>query len=482
MLRRAAYQRTQFARLFSPRNASTYQRRPFRPSRLQVVGGLSAAGLLIVGATGALLNTGTHMWLENRLARMKTDVDSDNRQWEWDLESERWTGDPSQGGTDSGLGSQGRKAVRDAWFSQNRPEVYGTTEGTEEAGDVNIVDAVLLRTEVCLRTAITIAEQPDIAPMLHPCTLVDLLTRRAATLERLGPAHVNESRMLYERVWNLLDGKGIHAARIAVKLGDLNQRLGEGQNALAWWARAIQLSCGGEPNSAVPVVPTTPPTSPLAQRTLVSALVSVSAFYAMARQLSQAQGVEEASLNLLRTIRPPESLASASLPQALHFLSLLHRSAIFSLHLSEVLYAQRVPVAECLQRLQTAATSSERVAYALVGMSIWNSDNVATPSAGEPLLPEYENACLEKPATTLLRDARRSAADAWNLMGELTERMGPSHNRLALSYYQRAIGWAGRTNEEGALEAAPETLRDDWTVLWRNYARMRQAVEPTKLK
>lgn len=197
----------------------------------------------------------------------------------------------------------------------------------------------------------------------------------------------------------------------------------------------------------------------------------------MARQLSQAQKIEEGSLNLLRSIRPPDTLASASPPEALHFLSLLHRSAILSLHLAEVLYAQRAPVAECVTRLQAAATSSERVAYALVGTSVRDSDQLL-PNAEEPLLGRYtKNLSLEKPASDLLRDARRSAADIWNLLGELTERMGPSHRRLALDYYTRAVGWAGRTNAEGKLERTDTTLEDDWTLFWRNYTRMKQAVD-----
>ncbi|KAJ7449804.1 hypothetical protein FB451DRAFT_1286594 [Mycena latifolia] len=483
MLQRVASKRALLAASLGQRHAS-FQRQPFRLNRVQAVTGVSAVTLLAIGAAGAMLNTGTHMWLERDLKRLKTDIDSDTREWGWDLEAERWTGDPNQGGTDSALGRQGRKFVRDAWFSHHRPDKYGTlVDNDDGAKDVNMVDAVLLRTELCLRGAIAIAERPDIAPKLHPCTLIDLLTRRAAILERLGPSHLGESRAQYERIWGLLAGKGIQAARVAVKLGDISQRLGEGPDALAWWTRAIQLASDGQPGALEPTVPPTPPSSPAAQRVLVSALMSTSAFYAMARQLSQAQRIEEGSLDLLRSIRTPDSLASASPPQALHSLSLLHRSAILSLHLAEVLYAQRIPAAECLQRLQAAATSSERVAYALVGGTSLRDSEKLAPSTEEPLLPDYvNNPYLEKPASDLLRDARRSAADTWNLMGELTERMGPSHRQLAFKYYQRAIFWAGRMNGEGSLDPAESTLRDDWTLMLRNYTRMREAVETSEPK
>jgi hypothetical protein len=105
------------------------------------------------------------------------------------------------------------------------------------------------------------------------------------------------------------------------------------------------------------------------------------------------------------------------------------------------------------------------------------------PSAEAPLLAGYVgNPYLEKPANDLLRDARRSAADTWNLLGELTERMGPSHRQLALEYYTRAVGWAGRKNQEGKMEPTDSTLSDDWMLIWRNYTRMKQVVDPLESK
>ncbi|KAJ7632613.1 hypothetical protein FB45DRAFT_912935 [Roridomyces roridus] len=392
------------------------------------------------GRSGLALDHGTHLWLEYHLKSLKACMDPETRECGWDVEA-RWTGDPSKGGTDSALGRAGRLAVRNAWFSEKRPETYGPIQGSE---GIHPVDAVILRTEAFLRTAIKIADAPDVSEKIHPCTLIDLLTRRAACLERLAKAdtaHLAEARVQYERAWNLLGGKGIQAARIAVKLGDVSQRL-QSPDALAWWARAISLVSPQDSPTLVPTAPSTPPPSPAAQRVLVSALVSCSAFYATTRQLSEAKKVDEASLNLLRSIPSPDSLATTSPPQTLHSLTLLHRSAIFSSHLAEVSYAQRAPIAQCLQRLKDAAASSERVAYALVGTSVRAAES-AEPDVERPLLPEFaKNPHLEKPASDLLRDARRTAADTWNLMGELAERMG--HKQQAYEYYQRAIGWAGR--------------------------------------
>ncbi|KAF8196334.1 hypothetical protein K438DRAFT_1826026, partial [Mycena galopus ATCC 62051] len=324
-----------------------------------------------------------------------------------------------------------------AWFSHHSPEKYGPLDDEEVArnGAKNVVDAMLLRTELCLRNAIAIAEQPEVVGRLHPSTLPDPLTRRAAIPERLGPSQLIESRAQYDRVFWMLGRKGLQAAHIsAVKLGDVSQRLGEDPDALVWWARAIQLATDNETGT------------------------------------HNTQKIEEGALDLLRSIHTPDSLESASPPQALHSLSLLHCSAILSLHLAE-------PVAECVTRLQAAATSSERVAYALVGTSVRDSDQLA-PSVEEPLLRKYtKDPYLEKPAADLLRDSRRSAADIWTFLGEVKEQMGPSHRQLALDYYARAVGWAGKTNDEGVMERTDCTLEDDWMLIWRNSHRMRQAVD-----
>ncbi|KAK7014867.1 putative dipeptidyl peptidase [Favolaschia claudopus] len=478
------------------RHAST-QRRPFHLNRVQAALGVSALGVLAVGislysgkapprstvsfrsvSVGSSSTPETHVWLERDLQHLKTTkLDPETQALEWDLEADHWTGDPKQGGTDPALTRQGRKAVRDAWFSHHSPEKFESVE--DENGPTNVVDAIFRRTELCLRTAIAIAEQPGVVDKLHPFTIPDLLSRRAAMLERLGPAFVLEAKAQYDRVFNLLGGVGLQAARTAVKLGDLNQRIGEGSDALAWWSRAIQLVCDKKTGSSLPSVPSTPPSSPYAQRILSAALVSTSASYAMARQLSAAQKIEEGALTLLRSIQPPESFASASAPQALHSLTLLHRSAILSLHLAEVLYAQHRPVRECVSNLQTAAASSERVAYALVGTSIRDSPDSPPlgPSAEDPLLGRYrKNPYLEKPASDLLRDARRSAADAWNLLGEITERTGSSP-QLALDYYTRAVEWAGKLNKEGqVMERTDSTLEADWNTLYSNYQRMKQTI------
>jgi hypothetical protein len=84
---------------------------------------------------------------------------------------------------------------------------------------------------------------------------------------------------------------------------------------------------------------------------------------------------------------------------------------------------------------------------------------------------------MQKPAKSLLRDARRTAAEAWNLIGILREGekdRGPEH---ALECYERALGWAGVAADRtgGIGEAGDGMPEAEWKVLWKNYVRVREA-------
>ena len=66
---------------------------------------------------------------------------------------------------------------------------------------------------------------------------------------------------------------------------------------------------------------------------------------------------------------------------------------------------------------------------------------------------------MKNPAKTLIRDARRSAVEAWKLLGVLHEGKGDIKSlQASLDCYGRALGWAGvatsgdGTTEEGILE------------------------------
>ncbi|EGN92443.1 hypothetical protein SERLA73DRAFT_117321 [Serpula lacrymans var. lacrymans S7.3] len=460
----------------------------------------SLVGLFALGITGWTAFEGVHMWVEK--VELAEDQDNEVRRWEWDRDAEKWSGG-SIGGTDSALGFKARHAVRSAWIAQN----WGTGSGASvigsnaftgrnpSTGSLNIIEARLEFAQNFLAIAVKIAEERMSTGSVRPQTMVELLSRHAGILERMGTRDaLFESRSQYERVWAGLPGKGIEAARTALKVGDLNYRLGDSEDALTWWARAINLTQGDGNRlptiNETPTVPESAPSSPSAQRTLISTLVSLSAYYSTSGQLKQAQSVQEASLSLLRSVPSPQSLASASHPQALHSLYLLHRSSLLSIHLAEVLYALRSPSQTSIQYLQRAAESSERVALALTGLPFSHPDAPGSaiphpPASEAPLMSSFQKSlAMRKPAKSLLRDARRSAAEAWNLIGILSE--GPDSGKAqggegmerALECYERALGWAGVAADQvgGIGEAGEGTPEAEWKLIWGNYVRAREAV------
>ncbi|KAI0341668.1 hypothetical protein BDW22DRAFT_1345994 [Trametopsis cervina] len=455
----------------------------------------SAVGLLVVSVTTWTVFEGAHIWVER--VELASETDPEVRKWQWDAEAEGWTGGRS-GGTDPALGYFGRHTVRGAWMSQNwgtgsGGSIIGSNafsgRGGSGGGGLNTIEARLEYAQAFLTTALQTADKVLDSGKLRPQTYSDLLARHASVMERMGTRDgLFEARSEYERVWASLPEKPIDAARIALKLGDVNNRLGDRDDALTWWARAMQLvhpQSGSQPENVAPVIPSTPPTEPLAQRTFISLLVSLSAFYATSGHLRQAQAVQEASLDVLRSIRQPDSFESTSAPHALHALYILHRSALLSIHLAEVLYALRKKTVASMEYLARAAESSERVALALTGLPSIHPDAPGSkiphpPSSETSLIPAYtKSVSMKKPAKSLLRDARRTAAEAWSLMGILAESSdAPGSTQKALDCYERALGWAGvGADRAGGIGKAGEgTLESEWQVLWSNYVRARDVV------
>lgn len=458
----------------------------------------SAIGVVAVGLTSFTAYEGAHYWVES--VELTPDTDAEVHKWEWDVEAERWA-QGLAGGTDPGLGFIGRHAVRAAWMAQNwgigaaniAPSSTMSGRPASGSGDMNVVEARLEVAQAFLSVAIqAAAKHPE---KMRPQTMSELLQRHAGIMERMGTREaLFTARRDLEKVWASLPGQGIDAARTALKLGDLNQRIGDREDALSWWARSIQLVQDKDartPSDVPPPLPSSVPSSPLSQRTFISALVSLSAFYATSGQLRQAQAVQESSLDLLRSIRQPESLETAPPPQALHALYILHRSSLLSIHLAEVLYALRNKQPTSMEWLARAAESSERVALALTGLSPVHPDAPQSriphpPSSEIPLMPAYaKSLSMRKPAKSLLRDARRTAAEAWNLMGLLTEATeAPGAQKQALECYERAVGWAGIGNDRagGVGKAGEGTLEVEWNVLWNNYVRTRNAVKKEESK
>lgn len=439
----------------------------------------SLLGALGLGFTGWTIFEGTHLWVES--VELASDVDDEIRRWEWHQDAEGWTGG-EHGGTDPALGFRARHLLRGSWMAENWG--VGSTRFSDNAGigSLNAIEARLDFAQNYLDMTIKIAETKMMSAKLRPQTFNELLFRHGSILERIGTKEaLFEARLKYERVWASLLGKGTDAARIASKLGDLNFRLGDSNDALAWWTRSLSLSQGTQQTegTVVPTIFQSAPSSPSAQRTLTSTLVSLSAYYSTSGQLKQARQLQETALALLRSIPSPPNITAVSPPQMLHSLYLLHRSSLISIHLAEVLYALRSPRQSSFDYLSRAAESSARVALALTGLPFNPPDAKGsgvvhhdTPAQDASILPLFAKShAMRKPATGLLRDARRTAAEAWNLMGILSEQGGDMEH--ALTCYERAVGWAGVTSDqsspgEGMLEA-------DWKVMWANYSRARDA-------
>jgi hypothetical protein len=162
---------------------------------------------------------------------------NDGNGTEWDQEAEKWSGGDT-GGTDLALGFKGTHVVCSAWMAQNwvigpGSSVIGSNtfsgKGPSGAGGLNVVEAQLEFAREYLSIVLAIAETRSSNGKLHPQTIGRLLTRHAAILEWMGPSQPSwfELRSQLERVWDGLHDQGIEAARAALKLGDLNHRLGD---------------------------------------------------------------------------------------------------------------------------------------------------------------------------------------------------------------------------------------------------------------
>jgi hypothetical protein len=442
----------------------------------------SGIGVFLFSAVSA-----THLWIEK--VEFVPETDKNCLDWQWDVEAERW-GQSEDGGTDPSLGFMARFGIRSAWL-----EHYWTSPGTlkqikPQSNQSTLFDDAAAPVERRLQTTrnfldgvLDIALPKEAAGLLRSQTVTDIFIRRADVSERMGTkAGLEDALYDLQRVWSRLPAEGHLASRIALKLGDLNFRLGNRDNTLAWWARCFQMISSPGPNTQtppLPVVPSSPPSSPAEQRILASALVSLSAFYATTRQLPQAQVLEESALNLLRAIQSPNLSSPASAPRTLHSLYILHRTSLISLHLAEVLYGLKKPPAESMKWLSQAAQSSEQIAFALAGQPTIhpkapNSKIPHPPSPHALLLPEYSKSpSLKKPAKSLIRDARRSAVEAWNLLGVLHERKGDIKSlQASLDCYERALGWAGMATS-GDGNTGEGILEVEWKALQGNFNRVR---------
>ncbi|KAG9003446.1 hypothetical protein FRB93_011070 [Tulasnella sp. JGI-2019a] len=471
----------------------------------------TGAVLISLGVVAFLGFEGTHLYVEN-IAIPAPPVDGDeDAVWGWAASGrESWTG-VGKGGTDPALGYKTRHLLRAAWMAQNwgagtgsQVDQDGLPKGTASGGTGYHLS------EQFLARALTQADLTS-APSgssLSP-TLIDIITLHARVLERLGsPEALSRARADYIRLWGSLSNDvrtHVEAAQVAIKIGDLSGRLKNGEMAEEWWQRALEYATlsGGDTNASsqlgtppLSIVPHLLPPSPPAQRAVVSALVSLSGYYATTQRFDKAAAVENAALRLLSAsstqkvtgVMDSHSTASPhSAPGALHSLFMQHRSSILSVHLAEVLYATRATTqpksrfsrkktedvaAPSQIHLHLAATTSEKVAYALTGTTEPHAGESSAITRG--LAPIYaENPSLARPAEELLRDSRRTAAEAWNLSGLLYELEGrPDTSERALECFERAVHWAGGHDAPKASDT--DVTQQDWKTYWDNYSRTKE--------
>ena len=443
----------------------------------------SLVGLLTLGVTLGTAFEVAHLYVENVALAAETDPDA--RRWEWDLQGDKWS-PRGLGGTEPALGFRCRHAVRSAWMAQNWGTGSGESVigGSNGSGAPNVLDSATQSAQDFLKIAISMAMTNRAnGSNISEDALRTLVTRHATLLESSGyKDSLLEARSELERMWKAFPPSGVEASQIAQRLGDLNRRLGDFDDAVVWWTRAILLAEGNEPTTRIPfTVPASAPSSPLAQRSLISTLVSVSAFYATTGQLKRAQETETMSLDLMRSIKQPESLSSSSPGEALHALYILHRSAVLSIHLAEVQHGLSLPPETSIQWLTNAAESSERVAFALSEATKQASRREAPLStiARSPLAAPYSGSTsMQRPASSLLLDSRRSAAEAWHLIGLLTEGPRSGSPSKAAEYYGRALGWIG-VDAEKLDEGVLPQVDEEWVPLLKNYIRVKSASSQT---
>ncbi|KAG6832412.1 hypothetical protein H0H92_002680 [Tricholoma furcatifolium] len=435
---------------------------------------------------------GVHLWIEKM--ELAPDHDPEVIRWEWDQEGEKWSGDLVKGGTDPALGHTGRHRVRAAWASYN----WGTDSDAAAAAapdngrnadhtgpeNLKLVDTNMSLTASFLSGALHVANERASHGDMHPDTISQLLVRRAIALERLGGEAVQQAKVDFEHAWDGLSSFDITAATIASRLGEISYRLGLTSDAVSWWARALKLTCGAAPDDleTLPTVLKAAPSSPRAQRLLSTTLVSLSTFYAKSGQLKQAQALEEAALTMFESVPPPAPLTSASPPHMLHALYLLQRSSVISVHLAEVLHARSQPLDSSIQYLTSAAETSERVARILTGNPLENRSDSPISVQDAALVSVFTSSrSMKKPAKALLRDAQRTCAEAWNLIGILNEHQ-KKNPKTALQCYERAVHWAGTVKgNSDAMQPRDGMLESEWQMIWNNYIRAKRKVEVKSL-
>ena len=253
---------------------------------------------------------------------------------------------------------------------------------------------------------------------------------------------------------------------------------------------------------------------PLIRRAAISLISSYASNLGMQGQLVEAGALQNMGLQLAKaTDSTKESTPAASLQN----LWLNHRASLLTLNAVEVAHAQGEDIQVGLGRLAEATKQAEEVirniaaAYSTSTRPVIAADGQPaqyTPSRAIPMRnmeiadrfgKNQRKSPLARPASQLLRDAERTAAEGWNLTGLLYEKLArlPVHqamqrqalHEVALDCHERAMGWStiasgGEADglnqiavDEDALGLGGKGGVGKTTEYWRNYMRVRAKLE-----
>jgi len=463
---------------------------------------LTGVSIVAVGVAGY---EGLHLYVENGPMAVPSRGDDE---WGWEDEVQGWTGGP-KGGTDPRLGIKGRHAVRAAWMCQSwgagdangaigrqgffepdymavrgmigeDPTVIRPDRGYEMAGEfINVaLEAARMKGLVFPPTLSVLRENGPpttvSSTVQGDSAVVDLLLLKAGALERVGSMEsLNQAKELYEQIVTSIhsDSSPIYEARImrlATKVGTLCARMGQGDEALAWWGWGLQRVgmeipsrvdeiktearawFGKAPEPQQPTQPTIPTSlPPPVLRATVSLLISASTHLATRSHVPAAAKLQTTALTLLPAPTPIQRPTSSTAGATLHHTWLEQRSSLLTLHLASTTYALGRP------GLNLATVASNR------------ADNVL--AALTPLAPVYAKA-YHQAAHNLRRDALLTAAEAAYTRAILLERQPAPPLDTVAELFERAMFLnameTGKT-DTGAMGA-------EWQKYYQSFSRVKE--------
>jgi hypothetical protein len=256
---------------------------------------------------------------------------------------------------------------------------------------------------------------------------------------------------------------------------------------------------------------------PPLQRSVIALLESYSTHLAILGDLKTAEQYQSVGLDIAQTSIRRESVARTMPAASLHNSWLQQRTALLTLHKAEVQYALRSKThdiddtlamlgnanaqAEVVIKELTTGHSAAPAVAATATLSLDPHQGIALRSV--PLSATYNgpHSPERSPATQLLKDAQRTAAEGWNITGLIYESLARSSQstpapisraqefeELAMDSYERAMGWnkiayGGQVTghhdiTDGEDVVGPANgLMTKAREYWTNYARVKSRLD-----